>query len=86
MSTTARWSLIIGIGVAATLAFSFFAALTADDRKTLAFIVFAIVLAPACIGSRGPFFHRRTTRPPPTPRTPSKQNGVARPASARSPT
>ena len=28
MSTTARWSLIIGIGVAATLAFSFFAALT----------------------------------------------------------
>ncbi len=30
MSTTARWSLIIGIGVAATLAFSFFCSI---DRR-----------------------------------------------------
>ena len=67
MSTTARWSLIIGIGVAATLAFSFFAALTADDRKTLAFIVFAIVMAPACIGSAWALFPSENDKAPAYP-------------------
>src|SRR3546814_16078462 len=70
MSTTARWSLIIGIGVAATLAFSFFAALTANDRKTLAFIVFAIVMAPACIGSAWALFPSDNDKAPAYPEDP----------------
>lgn len=56
MSTTSRWSTIIGIGAAATLVLSIVATLTTDDPRTLTFTVFAVVMAPICIGSTWAFF------------------------------
>ncbi|MCZ4565380.1 hypothetical protein [Rhodococcus erythropolis] len=67
MSTTARWSLVIGIGVAVTLTLGFFAALTAGDQKTLTFVVFAIVMAPACIGSVWALFPSEKNKAPAYP-------------------